>query len=393
MKFSFNKTPSKPKPNNVFQRGPKHESPVSKTHQCPTGSPSYVSQDAQSVDESKINDENPIQNPCTIFEHHHSVAIEFAEKGMFPDASREFDMAIRFWCIHSEALQHRYPSHYETFQFPAINSCDASTHFLNLYDHNKQRNDRKTKKSLWKPPPLHQPECDKSIQSKVDNVDGDVNEDNVNEDDAEIIYFDDTDSEAEPQMDTEHTNETQQTEQDIVEWKSSVIKHREIGSTMFEYHGQVLLEMDQDFAAIKACQSAILLNDQRAINWLTLSRAEMNFGDPFQALKSISRAIALDYEDNDIIEHYSEVYAVCSKLKEMKVNGRMTDDVLTRRLVQKATASKGKTEENQCSDEVKAVKQRLQKRGSAKDHIGRIDRKTDSQKMVANYQQMVKMTK
>merc|ERR1712008_270886 len=106
--------------------------------------------------------------------------------------------------------------------------------------------------------------------------------------------------------------------------------HRKTGSALFEYHGQVLLEMDRDFEAIRACQSAILLDAERAVNWLTLSRAEMNFGDPFQALKSISRAIELDYEDNEIIEHYS----VCGKLKELKQIGKMTDDVLTRRLVQ-----------------------------------------------------------
>merc|ERR1712008_458006 len=136
--------------------------------------------------------------------------------------------------------------------------------------------------------------------------------------------------------------------------------HRKTGSALFEYHGQVLLEMDRDFEAIRACQSAILLDAERAVNWLTLSRAEMNFGDPFQALKSISRAIELDYEDNEIIEHYSEVYAVCSKLKEMNQIGKMTDDVLTRRLVQR--------ECGKCGKDVKTVHKRLQNRGTSKDH-------------------------
>merc|ERR1712129_29025 len=93
------------------------------------------------------------------------------------------------------------------------------------------------------------------------------------------------------------------------------------------------MEMDRDFEAIKACQSAILLNDQSEINWLTLSRAEMNFGDPFQALLSIERAIALNFENDEIIQHYSDVYIACNKLKEMKSIGKMTDDVLKRRLV------------------------------------------------------------
>merc|ERR1711997_251218 len=112
-----------------------------------------------------------------------------------------------------------------------------------------------------------------------------------------------------------------------------VLSHRKCGSEMFEYQSQVLMEMDRDFEAIRACQSAILLNHLSEINWLTLSRAELNFGDPFQALLSVSRAIEINFENDEIIEHYSNVYTICNKLSEMKKIGKMSDEVLKRRLV------------------------------------------------------------
>ena len=353
-------------PINAFQSQPTY-----KIHQQHAEETKGSTDDQETkMNETEENDDNI--DPYAIFKQQYEIAIASAENGKYPESLRAFDLTIRFWGNHLEKLKEAHPAQYKAFNFPDVNGCDASKHFLNLYKTKKQNQNTKIKKKLWKPPPKHQPKK------------------NHDDDDEEIIYFDDEDSHLDTNDDVDLIEDEIPEMDDVKEWEKRVQNHRKSGSEMFEYHAQVLMEMDRDFEAIKACQSAILLNNMSEINWLTLSRAELNFGDPFQALLSISRAIELDYANDEVIEHYSNVYAICNKLSEMKKIGKMTDDVLKRRLVP-ITGSNIK-QQSKCKEHIDAIEKRMHKRQDTKDHVGRIHKQTDAQQIVSDYRDMLKKT-
>lgn len=350
MKFSFNKTPTKQeiKDDNDEDEDEDIDIDIKITTQI-------SKLECFQLRRSDVDDENDgIKDPCTKFQQQYKIAIDFAEKGDFAQSLRSFDLAIRFWCCYLDNLKKKYPNQYKKFNFPDINNCcDVSNYFLNL--HKNGGNQRKIKKKLWKPPPKHQPKSNQDPMKDQLNK-SQINGNNDNDNNSNDIK--ETDNKETMDCDKEENKEKDNSM--ISEWKKSLLNHRKIGSEMFESHGQVLIEMDRDFEAIKACQSSILLNNLNEMSWLTLSRAELNFGDPFQALKSIEKAIQLNFDNQEIIEQYSTVYSICNKLSKNKFQ-------IKRRYIINNDDNKNNNIVKQ--HDMKSIKQRLEKRAMTNDMI------------------------
>mmetsp|Transcript_34076 Transcript_34076/g.55550 ORF Transcript_34076/g.55550 Transcript_34076/m.55550 type:complete len:439 (+) Transcript_34076:17-1333(+) len=421
MKFSFRKAPNKAKPKastpNAFHLASNHqlESASTITH---TSDQQQQHHDIEHTDHKldnvcEVPTTTTDDDPCALFNRYYDEALCHAENKQFSDSLRCFDVAIRFWNVYALQLQEMYPCEYAQFAFPDINTCEASKYFLNELKNNKSHA-KTTKKALWKPPPTHQPSVqttsmttninimdEQNMDSNVVKVKHNAQDDQNDDDDAEVIFFDDDDDDDE-HLKTKHIQESieaitigdsTQKYTDIETWKTLIFQHRKIGSKMFEYQAQILLEFDRDFEAIKACQSCILLNASNAINWLTLARAELNFGDPFQALQSISKAVELDFENDEIIEQYAATHAICETLKKHThtqcEHGANESNILCRRLVEKSHLHNL----NECMQESKAVQQRLEKRQSTKqmDVKSKLNRKNEVMQIVDDYHNIMMM--
>ncbi|KAK7286927.1 hypothetical protein RJT34_22290 [Clitoria ternatea] len=70
-------------------------------------------------------------------------------------------------------------------------------------------------------------------------------------------------------------------------------------SALHEQKAQVLLEMGDAWNALKAATRATELEPSWAEAWVTLGRAQLNFGEPDNAIESFDQALALkpDYEE------------------------------------------------------------------------------------------------
>ncbi|ETO23761.1 hypothetical protein RFI_13418 [Reticulomyxa filosa] len=103
-------------------------------------------------------------------------------------------------------------------------------------------------------------------------------------------------------------------------------EHKKLGAKIFEAQAQVLLEMERDFDAIVCCKEAIACNPRWSIAYLTLSRAEMNFGDATTALESAKKAFQLDSSNAEIVEHLDLVQQTVTKVdRTVRVTGLSAD--------------------------------------------------------------------
>lgn len=74
---------------------------------------------------------------------------------------------------------------------------------------------------------------------------------------------------------------------------------RLLDAQLLEMKAQVLMELDEAFPAVQAAEAAVLSNPLWHIAWRTLGRAHIGFGDIEIAIKSFSRAIHLQPDDEE----------------------------------------------------------------------------------------------
>lgn len=70
----------------------------------------------------------------------------------------------------------------------------------------------------------------------------------------------------------------------------------QMAAKLLEAKAQVLIELGRTFEAIKSSTAATELAPNFAAAFLTLGRAQLNFGEPEYAVQSLERAIKLDFQ-------------------------------------------------------------------------------------------------
>ncbi|KAL2513101.1 Tetratricopeptide repeat (TPR)-like superfamily protein [Abeliophyllum distichum] len=75
-------------------------------------------------------------------------------------------------------------------------------------------------------------------------------------------------------------------------WESAIILLPE-RAVLHEQKSQVLLELGESWHALKAATRATVLEPTWAEAWITLGRAQLNFGEPDCAIESFDKALAI----------------------------------------------------------------------------------------------------
>ncbi|XP_023551627.1 tetratricopeptide repeat protein 33 [Cucurbita pepo subsp. pepo] len=70
-------------------------------------------------------------------------------------------------------------------------------------------------------------------------------------------------------------------------------------AVLHEQKSQVLLEIGEAWGALKAATRATDLDPSWAEAWITLGRAQLNFGEPDSAIESFDRALAIKPDSGD----------------------------------------------------------------------------------------------
>lgn len=101
----------------------------------------------------------------------------------------------------------------------------------------------------------------------------------------------------------------------LMQYKES-LRYDDSAYKIHEQVAQLHLEMDQTFPAIQAATAATKLAPTWPIGFLTLSRAQLNHGEPLLALSSISEALRLDPDNDEITSEHRHVTFVSSEWKK-----------------------------------------------------------------------------
>ena len=93
-------------------------------------------------------------------------------------------------------------------------------------------------------------------------------------------------------------------------------------ATVYEMRSQIFMEMDDRFEAIRSAHRATELNSDWYIAWLTLARAQLNFGEAELALKSAEMAMKKSSEeDESVLSFLREVRVIVQRLREKGKDG------------------------------------------------------------------------
>lgn len=86
----------------------------------------------------------------------------------------------------------------------------------------------------------------------------------------------------------------------------------EFRGTLYEQLAQVLMEVDQLFNAVVAAEEAVKLRPSWSVAYLTLSRAQLQWGDPDVALTSLEKGLDIDSDNSELKESLEQLKAILS---------------------------------------------------------------------------------
>ena len=379
IKFSF--SPKKIKRCDVFERGldlqqKRQNTPIKNKIFC-----NFNGNDNSTMNSNgkhRIKDDNQKHLNINDYELNHESkklckefyenGVNLAMKGEYSDALKALDMTVRFWGLFMDNLKRKYSIKHDLVD----NSlCDK---LMNEFITNKNKIYNKKKTKLWKPPPMNQPR----ISSTENSNDGDNDTilSSNNNDNDEVMYFSDNDDDMNEDIDIDIQNIIKNDEEKEIE----INEHKIFGAKIYESMGQILIELNREFDAIKILKQSINLNINWEISWLTLSIAELNFGDTFRSLKTVEYIIENNVNEcinkdsyNDIISHYSHVYNICNNILKLKDNGKINEQRIYSRIV----TNKNDLHPLHLND-IKRIKKRLKNRKQKRDNIGKIKQNIDN---------------
>ncbi|KAI9113112.1 hypothetical protein K1719_015637 [Acacia pycnantha] len=103
-------------------------------------------------------------------------------------------------------------------------------------------------------------------------------------------------------------------------WESALSLTPEV-AVLHEQKAQVLLEIGDPWNALKAAMRATELQPSWAEAWVTLGRAQLNFGEPDCAIESFDRAVSIKPDCTDAQEDRKTALHLVKKRKQLHSTG------------------------------------------------------------------------
>ncbi|WKA09359.1 hypothetical protein VitviT2T_027016 [Vitis vinifera] len=92
-------------------------------------------------------------------------------------------------------------------------------------------------------------------------------------------------------------------------------------AVLHEQKAQVLLEIGDAWNALKAATRATELEPSWAEAWITLGRAQLNFGEPDIAIKSFDRALAIKPNSEEAQDDRKSAFHLVKRRKQLHSSG------------------------------------------------------------------------
>ncbi|KAK8692200.1 hypothetical protein V6N13_075675 [Hibiscus sabdariffa] len=96
-------------------------------------------------------------------------------------------------------------------------------------------------------------------------------------------------------------------------------------AVLFEQKAQVLLELGDAWSALKAASRATELEPSWAEAWVTLGRAQLNFGEPDSAIESFDKALAIKPDSVEAQGDKKTALHLIKRRKQLHSSGLSTD--------------------------------------------------------------------
>ncbi|KAJ4700792.1 Tetratricopeptide repeat 33 [Melia azedarach] len=106
-------------------------------------------------------------------------------------------------------------------------------------------------------------------------------------------------------------------------WEASLNLMPE-NAVLQEQKAQVLLEIGDAWSALKAAARATELQPSWAEAWITLGRAQLNFGEPDSAMESFDKALAIKPESVEARDDRQTALHLVKRRKQLHVSGLST---------------------------------------------------------------------
>ncbi|GMH00919.1 hypothetical protein Nepgr_002758 [Nepenthes gracilis] len=92
-------------------------------------------------------------------------------------------------------------------------------------------------------------------------------------------------------------------------------------AVLHEQKAQVLLEIEDAWGALKAATRATELEPSWSEGWITLGRAQLNFGEPDSAVESFDKALALQPESTEARDDRQMALHLIKRRKQLHSSG------------------------------------------------------------------------
>ncbi|KAJ4966303.1 hypothetical protein NE237_018152 [Protea cynaroides] len=92
-------------------------------------------------------------------------------------------------------------------------------------------------------------------------------------------------------------------------------------AVLHEQKAQVLLEIGDAWSALKAAKRATALEPSWFEAWITLGRAQLNFGEPDSAIESLDRALAIKPDSEEAKDDRETALRLVKRRKQLHISG------------------------------------------------------------------------
>ncbi|KAJ0085616.1 hypothetical protein Patl1_08248 [Pistacia atlantica] len=96
-------------------------------------------------------------------------------------------------------------------------------------------------------------------------------------------------------------------------------------AVLHEQKAQVLLEIGDAWNALKAATRATELEPSWAEAWITLGRAQLNFGEPDSAMESFDKALAIKPDSEEVRDDRKTAFHLVKRRKQLHLSGLDSD--------------------------------------------------------------------